>query len=92
MHNTHRRAPSSNSGWLQRLWQQGRDALARQRADRRLWQAARADHRVMIDCLQAGGRDLHDAAGLADATAAHWGRFPEQLPDGRGPSTHLRHG
>lgn len=59
----------------------------RARADARLGQAARADHRVMADCLQAAGRDLDDAAGMAQS----WGRFPEQLPDGRGAATHLRH-
>ena len=62
-------------------------ALAESRAEARLWQAARADHRVMADCLQAGGRDLDDEAGIS----ASWGRFPEQLPDGRGSAIHLRH-
>ncbi len=57
------------------------------RAEARLQQAARADHRVMAECLQAGGRDLSDETGLAQS----WGRFPEQLPDGRGAGTHLRH-
>ncbi len=63
-------------------------AWVQAQAERQLWQAARADHRVMADCLQAGGRDLDDESGLART----WGRFPEQLPDGRGTATHLRHG
>lgn len=69
-------------------WMQGAaTAWNRARADARLGQAARADHRVLADCMQAAGRDLDDAAGLAQS----WGRFPEQLPDGRGTATHLRH-
>lgn len=62
-------------------------AWRRAGADTRFGQAARADHRVLADCLHAAGRDLDDAAGLAQS----WGRFPEQLPDGRGTATHLRH-
>lgn len=62
-------------------------AIAEARAEVRLWQAARADHRVMADCVQARQRDLDDEAGLAAA----WGRFPERLDDGRGNATHLRH-
>lgn len=62
-------------------------AATQARAEARLCQVARADHRVMAECLQAGGRDLEDEAGLAQS----WGRFPEQLPDGRGNATHLRH-
>lgn len=60
---------------------------AEARAQAHLRQAARVDHRVLADCLQAGGRDLDDEAGLAQS----WGRFPEHLPDGRGAGTHLRH-
>ena len=62
-------------------------AIAEARAEVRLWDAARADHRVMADCLQARQRDLGDETGLA----ASWGRFPERLDDGRGNATHLRH-
>lgn len=62
-------------------------AVAEARAEVRLWQAARADHRVMAECVQARQRDLDDTAGLA----ASWGRFPERLDDGRGNATHLRH-
>ena len=70
------------------LWQRIADLSSGARADVRLWQAARADHRVMSECMQASGRDLDDEAGLA----LSWGRFPEQLPDGRGKTIHLRHG
>ena len=62
-------------------------AIAEARAEVRLWDAARADHRVMADGLQARQRDLGDETGLA----ASWGRFPERLDDGRGNATHLRH-
>jgi hypothetical protein len=62
-------------------------AIAEARAEVRLWEAARADHRVMAECVQARQRDLDDDAGLAAA----WGRFPEHLHDGRGNATHLRH-
>lgn len=73
----------SLSRWLRHI----AATWSRARADARLGQAARADHRVLADCLHAAGRDLDDAAGLAQS----WGRFPEQLPDGRGAATHLRH-
>lgn len=73
----------SLSQWLRHI----AATWSRARADARLGHAARADHRVMADCLNAAGRDLDDAAGLAQS----WGRFPEQLPDGRGTATHLRH-
>lgn len=63
------------------------DAVAEARAEVRLWKAARADHRVMAECVQARQRDLDDESGLA----ASWGRFPERLDDGRGNATHLRH-
>lgn len=69
-------------------WMQAMAASwAEARAQARLRQAARIDHRVLAECLQAGGRDLDDEAGLAQS----WGRFPEALPDGRGTATHLRH-
>ncbi len=67
--------------------QQGAAAIADARSEVQLWQAARADHRVMAECVQARQRDLCDEAGLA----ASWGRFPERLDDGRGNTTHLRH-
>lgn len=60
-------------------------ALHEARAEMRLWQTARADHRVMDELMQARQRDLDDEPPVA------WGRFPEQLADGRGPASHLRH-
>lgn len=67
--------------------QESAAAVAEARAEVRLWQAARADHRVMAECVQARQRDLDDSVGLA----ASWGRFPERLDDGRGNAIHLRH-
>jgi hypothetical protein len=53
----------------------------------RLREQSGGDHRVWAEGMQARVRDLDDEAGLA----AHWGRFPETLTDGRGNATHLRH-
>jgi hypothetical protein len=60
-------------------------ALGEARAEVRLWQAARADHRVIAELVQASQRELDDEPPAA------WGRFPERLADGRGAASHLRH-
>lgn len=62
------------------------EALSEARAEMRLWHAARGDHRLFTELVQASQRDLDDEA--SDAT---WGRFPERLADGRGAASHLRH-
>ncbi len=68
-------------------WAQGwSEALSEARAELRLWQAARGDHRLSAELVQASQRDLDD-----EATEATWGRFPERLTDGRGAASHLRH-
>ncbi|MCU0926633.1 MAG: hypothetical protein MUF44_11550 [Hydrogenophaga sp.] len=61
-------------------------ALSEARAEVRLWQAARGDHRLAAELAQASQRDLDD-----ESSDANWGRFPERLADGRGAASHLRH-
>lgn len=75
-----RSALRSAHGWSQ--------ALDEARADVRLWQVARADHRVMAELVQASQRDLDDEPSIATRA---WGRFPERLADGRELRSHLYH-
>jgi hypothetical protein len=73
-----RRAWRSAQGWSL--------ALREARAEVRLWQSARADHRATAELVQSSQRDLDE-----EPSGPAWGRFPERLADGRGTASHLRH-
>ncbi|MDO9146970.1 hypothetical protein [Hydrogenophaga sp.] len=62
-------------------------ALAEARAEMQLWNAARNDHRLMAELMQARNRDT---GADADAPQA-WGRYPERLTDSRDGHIHLHH-
>lgn len=72
--------------WAWRSAQGGSQALGEARAEVRLWQAARADHRATAELVQSSQRDLRE-----EPFGPAWGRFPERLADGRGTASHLRH-